>query len=107
MGRVITRCTQDMNNIDGPFNGFANAFLHITVSMISVLSSTVYMAGIPALVSGSLVGALGGWIGSVYLKAQVPIRREMSNAKSPIMSQVGAALAGLREFGVLRCVDND
>lgn len=51
---------------------------------------------------GLVIGALGGWIGRVYTSAQLSVKREMSNAKSPVYSHFGAAMAGLtsiRAFG--------
>lgn len=41
---------------------------------------------------------LGAFLGHVYLKASLCMRREMSNLKGPMMSQVTAALGALREF---------
>ena len=32
------------------------------------------------------------------MKAQLSVKREMSNAKAPVMSEIGAALNGLREL---------
>lgn len=52
---------------------------------------------------GFVVGLLGYCIGRVYMYAQLPIKREMSNAKSPIYSHFGATIAGLttvRAYGV-------
>ena len=47
--------------------------------------------------SSLLVVVVGGFLGNVYLKAQVNIKREMSLRKAPIVSQIGVVLAGLRE----------
>lgn len=30
---------------------------------------------------------LGSWLGQVYIAAQLPVRREMSTAKSPVLGQ--------------------
>jgi hypothetical protein len=40
---------------------------------------------------------LGGWIGRIYMKAQLSVKREMSNAKVPVLGHFGAAIAGLSE----------
>ena len=53
--------------------------------------------GLYALVPSLLVVVVGGFLGNVYLKAQVNIKREMSLRKAPIVSQIGVVLAGLRE----------
>lgn len=41
-----------------------------------------------------LAGA-GGFLGNVYMKAQLPVKRESSNAKAPVLGHFGAAIAGL------------
>lgn len=53
-------------------------------------------------IPGIIVCLYGIRLGNKYLRAQLPIKREMSNAKSPIYSHTGAAIAGLitiRAFG--------
>ncbi|TDL20537.1 P-loop containing nucleoside triphosphate hydrolase protein [Rickenella mellea] len=95
IGRVITRCTQDIDAVDNSFARMASMFLEISISLIGNFFVSIYMAGWPALLSGGIMAILGGWLGMVYLKAQLSVRRELSNAKSPVMSQVGQTLAGL------------
>lgn len=54
------------------------------------------------LFPGLLVAALGGWISRVYIAAQMAVKRETSNARSPVYSHFNAAVAGLttvRAFG--------
>jgi hypothetical protein len=46
---------------------------------------------LPALV----VLLLGFWLGNVYIKVQLAVKREMANAKSPILGIVGSAINGL------------
>jgi hypothetical protein len=47
------------------------------------------------IIPGFLVGFLGSWCGQIYMKAQLSVKREMSNAKSPVLGHFGAAIAGL------------
>ena len=42
------------------------------------------------------VAAFGAWLGQVYMKAQLSVKREMSTAKAPVMAILGSAIAGLR-----------
>ncbi|TDL20538.1 P-loop containing nucleoside triphosphate hydrolase protein [Rickenella mellea] len=95
IGRIIIRCTQDIDAVDNSFAQMASVFLELSISVIGNFFVSIYMAGWPALLSGGIMTVLGGWLGMVYLKAQLSIRREVSNAKSPVMSQVGQTLAGL------------
>ncbi|KAG6919579.1 hypothetical protein DXG01_004242 [Tephrocybe rancida] len=41
------------------------------------------------------VAILGGWAGQIYIAAQLSVKREMSNAKAPVLGHFGAAIAGL------------
>ncbi|KAG5653497.1 hypothetical protein H0H81_012707 [Sphagnurus paluster] len=47
------------------------------------------------LLPGVLVAILGGWCGQIYIAAQLSVKREMSNAKAPVLGHFGAAIAGL------------
>ncbi|ELU44859.1 ATP-binding cassette transporter [Rhizoctonia solani AG-1 IA] len=52
---------------------------------------------------GAAVFAIGLWLGQVYMTAQMSVKREMSNARSPLFSHFGAALQGItsiRAYGV-------
>ena len=110
VGRIISRCTQDINSVDNVFTDFAGILIRETLQLISLFASSIVMAGWSALIPGLVVSGLGSFLGHVYLKAQLSIRREMSNAKSPIMGQVSTALAGLSEscsfpaFQQLTCI---
>lgn len=97
VGRIITRCTQDIDALDGTIPTIFCRFIIRTLQLIALLATTVIMTGWPALVSGSIVFVLGGWLGFVYLKAQLSVKREMSNAKSPVVSQIGTAVSGISE----------
>jgi hypothetical protein len=46
-------------------------------------------------VPGVAIAVLGSWLGRVYMKAQIAIKREMSNAKAPVLGHFGASVAGL------------
>ena len=47
------------------------------------------------IVPGVFVITIGGWLGNIYMKAQLPVQREMSNAKAPVLGHFGAAIAGI------------
>ena len=97
--------------MDGPVAQNLGWVIELTVVVLLRLAAVVYMS--PVFVfPGFVVGAVGGWCGQVYMKAQLSVKREMSNAKSPVLSHFGAAIAGLGVFiddGALRtytdCVD--
>jgi hypothetical protein len=49
------------------------------------------------VIPGFFVGFFGAWCGQIYMKAQLSVKREMSNAKAPVLGHFGAAIAGLSE----------
>ena len=50
------------------------------------------------LLPGLAVFILGYFCGQIYIKAQLPVKREMSNRRSPVLAHFGAAIAGLSKF---------
>ncbi|KAJ8594877.1 hypothetical protein M405DRAFT_759938 [Rhizopogon salebrosus TDB-379] len=92
--RVITRCTQDIRAIDGPFAQGIGWVVELSLTMIVKLGAVVTMTPV-FLAPGLFIGVLGGWIGRIYMKAQLSVKREMSNAKAPVLGHFGAAIAGL------------
>lgn len=62
------------------------------------------------LLPGVFIFIVGSWLGHVFLKSQMSVKREMSNAKAPVLGHFGAAITGLsrrfaqsRLFFVLIC----
>ncbi|KAL5534538.1 hypothetical protein ACEPAG_1001 [Sanghuangporus baumii] len=100
-GRIIARCTQDINQVDGPVSQNLGWVIELTIMLLIRLAAVVYMTPI-FILPGIVVGVLGSWLGQIYIKAQLSVKREMSNAKSPVLNHFGAAVAGLvsiRAFG--------
>lgn len=44
---------------------------------------------------GALLLMIMGWLGRAYMKAQLAVKRERSNALSPVLGHFGAAMSGL------------
>ncbi|PPQ91593.1 hypothetical protein CVT25_013697, partial [Psilocybe cyanescens] len=93
-GRIIARCTQDIRAVDGVI---PDAFFDLTEMAISMFTKIVVIVIFtPVFIFPSLsVAALGVYLASVYLKAQLSVRREMSNARSPLLAHFSAAIAGI------------
>ena len=112
-GRIIARCTQDITagnvllvllklacswwpscEVDGAIPGNLNTVLEITITLIQRIIAIIFVTPlftIPSLI----VGAIGAWCGQLYMKAQLSVKRESSNAKSPVLNHFGAAMTGL------------
>lgn len=63
--------------------------------MIVKLAAVVYMTPV-FLIPGLTIGGLGAWFGNLYIKAQLSVKREMTNSRSPVFTHFNAAIAGLR-----------
>jgi ABC-type multidrug transport system fused ATPase/permease subunit len=77
VGRIISRFTKDMRSIDGPFTELAVGVFDISMGLIIKLVTIVLFVpffSIPAIV----IGVLGGFIGEMYIHAQLSVKREMS-----------------------------
>lgn len=64
--------------------------LSLTAKMILIL---VYTSAFlpPAL----FIVVFGIWVGRIYIKAQMSVKREMSNRKAPVLETFGSAIQGL------------
>ncbi|KAG7450174.1 P-loop containing nucleoside triphosphate hydrolase protein [Guyanagaster necrorhizus] len=84
--RVIARCTQDIRALDGPITMWFMYVVEISVTMLVKFVAVVVVT--PLFLFPSVIVALAGaWCGQMYIKAQLSVKREMSNAKSPVLSQ--------------------
>jgi hypothetical protein len=60
-----------------PIFFFPGSYSHIYLNFLLVL----------IFLSGLVVGAVGGWVGQVYMAGQLPVKRLMSNARAPVLAQ--------------------
>jgi ABC-type transport system involved in cytochrome bd biosynthesis fused ATPase/permease subunit len=101
--RIIARCTQDIASIDGSIAQTFAAVVELALCMFVRLMGPVIFTPL-FLIPGIVVAALGVYIGNIYLKAQMSVKREMSNARSPVLAHFEAAIAGLSECSSLEPV---
>ncbi|KAJ7293178.1 hypothetical protein C8J57DRAFT_1703993 [Mycena rebaudengoi] len=92
--RVIARATVDIRSVDGPISQGLWGLLELTVTMMVKFAAVILFTPL-FFIPGVGIGALGGWIGQIYIAAQLCVKREMSNAKAPVLGHFGAAIAGL------------
>ena len=68
----------------------------VSVSAQLVVQLVAIVLVAPAmLLPGVVILALGAWVGNVYMKAQLPVKRDMSNKKAPVLGHFSASIAGL------------
>jgi len=74
-GRIITRCTQDIRAIDGPVPQTFVWLLDLGSGMVTKLGAIVLFTPL-FLVPGAGVAIFGLYLGNLYLKAQLSVKRE-------------------------------
>ncbi|VDC04885.1 unnamed protein product [Peniophora sp. CBMAI 1063] len=68
----------------------ASASAHFIAQLVGIVLVAPAM-----LLPGLICLALGAWVWNVYMKAQLPVKRDMSNKKAPALGHTSAAVAGL------------
>ncbi|KAI0258771.1 hypothetical protein BC834DRAFT_974833 [Gloeopeniophorella convolvens] len=92
--RVIARCTEDISSVDGPLsNNFRNV-LAMSSCVLVKLAAIIFFTPI-FVFPGAIVFAIGVCCGQIYMKAQLSVKREMSNKKAPVLGHFAAAITGL------------
>ncbi|KAJ3895455.1 P-loop containing nucleoside triphosphate hydrolase protein [Lentinula edodes] len=94
VSRIITRSTQDIGSVDFALPMIASRVCDITISLLFKIGAVVIFTPTFLLPSIVLV-ALGTWVGSLYLRAQSSVKREMSIAKAPVIGMMGAVSTGI------------
>ena len=92
--RVVARCTSDLRSIDGPLSGLLSDVIEFGVSLLCKLFAVVLMSPI-FIIPGFVVTAIGWWCGQLYIASQLGVKREMSNARAPVLGHFGASITGL------------
>ncbi|KAH9480738.1 ATP-binding cassette transporter abc4 [Psilocybe cubensis] len=93
-GRIIARCTQDIRAVDGVVPQSFADLTELAISMVTKIGVIVIFTPL-FLAPGLGVAALGLYLGNMYLKAQLSVKREMSNARSPLLAHFSAAIQGI------------
>ncbi|KDR82057.1 hypothetical protein GALMADRAFT_240518 [Galerina marginata CBS 339.88] len=104
--RIITRVTQDVAAVDTAIPDlFSHVFEIGVIIFVRFLAICFYAptVGLFAFV----IFIVGGFIGNIYMKSQLAVKREMSKAKAPVMAHFGASVEGLtsiRAYGAQKSV---
>ncbi|KAJ7625289.1 P-loop containing nucleoside triphosphate hydrolase protein [Mycena polygramma] len=99
--RITARVTNDVRAVD---DSLPNQFWPLSAMIVSMtvkFGAVIIYAPI-FFFPGALVGAIGAWIGQIYIAGQLPVKRLMSNTRAPVLAHFGAAISGIvsiRAFG--------
>jgi ABC-type multidrug transport system fused ATPase/permease subunit len=80
VSRIVSRCTQDIQSVDGPLVHLTSHLIACVVMCISRLVAIALSAPV-FILPGFVIGLLGVVLGQVYIKAQLSVKRERSIAK--------------------------
>ncbi|CAL1706378.1 unnamed protein product [Somion occarium] len=94
VSRIITRCTQDIQQIDSGLPSIINALIDYTASIVLKFTAVLLISPI-FIIPGLILIVVGVSIGNVYMKAQLPVKREGSNARAPVLGHFGSAVSGI------------
>lgn len=82
------------NTVDDSLSQSLRFFLQIHLTLVANFGAILSIT--PEFIfPGLIVGAVGFWIGHIFVKTQLPVKREVSIAKAPVLAAVNEALAGL------------
>ncbi|KAJ7756352.1 P-loop containing nucleoside triphosphate hydrolase protein [Mycena metata] len=102
--RIIARATQDIGMVDGPLTASLRSLVDHTVSMGVTLGAIVLFTPI-FLGPGVMLFLLGSYYGRLFMPARISAKRELSNARSPILGHFSAAVTGLISIRAYACQD--
>ena len=110
-GRIISRFTQDIRAVDSVIPQAISALTDIGIAMVTKIVVIVIFT--PIFLFPAITFSMAGfWLGNLYLRAQLSVKREMryaiavlllytvshmlfSNARSPLLAHFSAAIAGI------------
>lgn len=80
--------------MDGHVPHLLESLVFLSINMLIKLGAIILFTPI-FLIPGALIAIFGAYLGQLYIKAQLSVKREMSNAQSPVLGHFGAAISGL------------
>ncbi|KAI0655828.1 P-loop containing nucleoside triphosphate hydrolase protein [Cubamyces menziesii] len=92
--RIITRCTQDIETMDNRIARSTELLVEVTLFMLVrvlaiILFSPVFI--FPAI----FIMSVSALCGHIFMKAQLSVKRELSNHKAPVLAHFGATISGI------------
>ncbi|KAJ3557435.1 hypothetical protein NM688_g1474 [Phlebia brevispora] len=92
--RVVARCTRDIDAVDNAIVDYIQSLTDMTSNTIVKFGAVIVMTPLFSI-PGAVLCVVGVWMGQLYMKAQLAVKREQSNARSPIVGHISAAISGL------------
>ncbi|KAJ7141437.1 hypothetical protein C8R44DRAFT_763446 [Mycena epipterygia] len=83
--RILARCTVDITAVDSSIAEGLQTLLELTLAMLMKFFAVVFFTPV-FFFAGALVGIIGAITGRIYIASQLSVKREMSNAKAPVLA---------------------
>jgi hypothetical protein len=99
-------CELTLHTVDGMIPYGLQRLVEISGSMITKLGAVMLFSPI-FVFPGIFIALIGAWCGRLYMRAQLSVKREMSNARGPVLGHFGAAIAGLSTHHSNLCSPDD
>lgn len=80
--------------MDGPFWSALYSTLDVSLQIMMKFGAVIIISPIFSI-PGIVMIILGAGLGHLYMNAQLPAKREVSNAKAPVLAHFGSAIGGL------------
>lgn len=100
-GRILGRFTKDINSIDGSVIDLWQAVCEIAITLVIKAIIVVWIVPIFGPI-GLAIGIIGFGLAELYIHGQLSVKREMSNAKTPLYTSFNSAVHGvvsIRAYG--------
>ena len=85
--------------VDSTVPDYLDDVITTGISMFAKFIAIVFFSPV-FLLPGVIAFVIGAAVGQIYIKAQLSVKRELSNARSPVLSHFGAAIAGIGAYSV-------
>ena len=83
-----------IRTVDGSFCNATYYVFDVALQILFKFGAVIIISPI-FLIPGVIVIAVGALFGHVYMRAQLPVKRESSNMKAPVLAHFGSAIGGL------------
>ncbi|KAH7101229.1 P-loop containing nucleoside triphosphate hydrolase protein [Auriculariales sp. MPI-PUGE-AT-0066] len=92
--RILSRCTSDIRSVDSTITMLLHNVTEYSTSLLFKFVAVVIFSPIFAI-PGAVIFGTGWKLGRIYMKAQMPVKRETSNARAPVLANFGTAINGM------------
>ena len=91
---LLCACSIHVFPVDSGVVDYMSSLTDMIGGALIRFGAVVFMSPVFGM-PGALLVFIGVWMGQMWMKAQLAVKRERSNARSPILGHIGAAITGI------------